>query len=84
MQQGLPPANAAALRKARDRLNVHLDADLRELRYVLDKYNLTSQSLAVVLEQLEKLDGEYEAEERGISEGSSEGSSGENGPDEVE
>jgi hypothetical protein len=85
-QLGLPPANLASLRKTRDRLTVHLAADLREMRYVLDKYNLTSQSLTAVLDELRGLEeGDEEAESSGSGSGSdSEGSASGSDPDEVE
>ena len=83
-QLGLLPMDVDSLHRVHDKLTMHLAADLCEVCHVLDRYNLTLQSLATVLEQLHNLDSEEGVEEEEISEGDSEGLVCDSDPEEVE
>jgi hypothetical protein len=46
------------LRLTRDMLTKHLQSDYREVRLLLDRYNLTNRELQDVRDQLRKLTGD--------------------------
>ena len=54
-RSGLVPTTAADLRQTRNMLRSHLQSDIREVRLVLDRYNLTARSLLEVGLQLRAL-----------------------------
>jgi hypothetical protein len=51
------------LRRTRDTLSKHLQSDYREVRLLLDRYNLTAISLQEVEKRLRQLTGEDDEEE---------------------
>jgi hypothetical protein len=58
MQQGLPRVSVAGLQWTRDMLTEHLQSDYREVRLLLDRYNLTNRELQDVRDQLHELTGD--------------------------
>src|SRR5882724_9593198 len=56
-QRGLPPPDAAALCRTRDMLSRHLHSDIREVQFVLERSQLTMQTLENVKDQLRALTG---------------------------
>ncbi|KIM87949.1 hypothetical protein PILCRDRAFT_3659, partial [Piloderma croceum F 1598] len=62
-QCGSPPTSVEGLRQTRDTLSKHLQSDYREVRLLLDRYNLTAISLQEVEKRLCQLTGEDDKEE---------------------
>src|SRR5258705_579077 len=56
-QRGLPRPDAAALRRTRDMLSRHLHFDILEVKLVLERSQLTMQTLENVKDQLLPLTG---------------------------